>query len=159
MAVGVSGELLLVPLELLPVDVAIMMILQQYLTVLKRTVVAVGLARPPINNLGSIDAFAVGIDTGIKGVLQHRNDIAVSDRRPIERRHPLAVGGAWEMYLLGLEREMNLSGAAKFSEALENPAGDFLYAVIRIEAETDLPMPDIANRHGNSEFTSSGFGP
>ncbi len=54
---------------------------------------------------------------------------------------------------------MNLSGAAKFSEALENPAGDFLYAVIRIEAETDLPMPDIANRHGNSEFTSSGFGP
>ncbi len=90
-AKGVGGELLLVPLELLPVNVTIVMILQQYLTVLKGTMVAVGLACPAINNLGSVDAFAVGVDTGIEGVGQQRNDIAVSDRCPIEGRHPLAV--------------------------------------------------------------------
>ncbi len=91
MAVGVGSDLLLVPLELLPVDVAIMVTLQHYLTVLKRTMVTVGLARPAINNLGSIDGFAVGVDASIEGVLQHRNDIAVADWRPIKRRHPLAV--------------------------------------------------------------------
>jgi hypothetical protein len=63
------------------------------------------------------------------------------------------------MYLLGCKRQMHLAGAAKFSEALEDPADDFLHAAIRIEAETDLPMPDIADRHGNSEFTPSGLRP
>jgi hypothetical protein len=63
------------------------------------------------------------------------------------------------MHLLGLERQMHLPGAAKFAEALEDPAGDLLDAAIRIEAETDLSMPDIADRHGNPEFTSAGLGP
>jgi len=89
--IRVGGEMLLVPLELLPVDVALVMILQQDLAVPKRTIVPVGLARPAINDLGSIDAFAVGVGAGIERVLQHRNDIAVADWRPIERRHPLAV--------------------------------------------------------------------
>jgi hypothetical protein len=68
-----------------------MVVLQQDLAVLKRTMVAVGLARPAVNDLGLVDAFAVGVDAGIERVLQHRNDIAVSDWRPVERRHPLAV--------------------------------------------------------------------
>lgn len=68
-AVGVGGELLLVSLELLPVDVTFVVILQQDLTILKRAMVAVGLARPAVNNLGSVDAFAVGVDAGVEGVL------------------------------------------------------------------------------------------
>jgi hypothetical protein len=63
------------------------------------------------------------------------------------------------MYLLGLERQMHLPGAAKFAKALEDPAGDLLDAAIRIEAETNLPMPDKANRHGNPELTSASLGP
>src|SRR5271166_2768208 len=63
------------------------------------------------------------------------------------------------MHLLGLERQMHPAGAAKLAEALENPVGDFLHAAIRIEAETDLSMPDIADRHGDPEFASSGLGP
>jgi hypothetical protein len=63
------------------------------------------------------------------------------------------------MHPLGLERQMHLPGAAKFAEALEDPAGNLLDTAIRIETETDLPMPDKANRHGNSEFTSAGLGP
>src|ERR1700733_2880509 len=63
------------------------------------------------------------------------------------------------MHLLGLERQMHLPGAAKFAKALEDPAGDLLDAAVRIEAETDLSMPDIADRHGNPEFASTGLGP
>jgi len=54
---------------------------------------------------------------------------------------------------------VNLPGTAKFAEALKDSAGDFLHAAIWIEAETDLPMPDIADRHGNPEFTPSGLRP
>ena len=90
-AVRVGGELLLIAFKLLPVDVALVMILQQDLAVPKGTIVPVGLTRPAINDLSSIDAFAVGVGAGIERVLQHRDDIAVADWRPIESRHPLAV--------------------------------------------------------------------
>jgi hypothetical protein len=63
------------------------------------------------------------------------------------------------MHALDLERQMHLPGAAQFTEALENPAGDLLDAAIRIETQTDLPMPNIADRHGDSEFPSLGFRP
>jgi hypothetical protein len=53
----------------------------------------------------------------------------------------------------------HLPGTAELAEALEDPAGDLLDAAIRIEAETDLTMPDKANRHGNPEFASAGLGP
>jgi hypothetical protein len=61
--------------------------------------------------------------------------------------------------LFRFERQMHLPGAAKFAEALEDPAGDLLDAAIRIETETNLPMPDKANRHGNPELTSASLGP
>jgi hypothetical protein len=63
------------------------------------------------------------------------------------------------MHLFCLERQMHLPGTAEFAEALEDPPGDLLDAAIRIEAETDLPMPDKANRHRDSEFASAGLGP
>ena len=156
-AVGVGGKLLLIALELLPIDVALVMILQQDLAVLERTMVSVGLARPAIDDLGSIDTFAVGIGTGMERVLQQGDDIAVADRRPVERCHFFAVGRAREMHSLGLESQMHLPGTAQFAEALENPAGDFLDPAIRIEAQADLPMPDIADRHGNPEFPPAGL--
>ena len=63
------------------------------------------------------------------------------------------------MHPLGLERQMHLSGTAEFAEALEDPAGDLLDAAIRIETETNLPMPDKANRYRNPELTSARLGP
>ena len=61
------------------------------------------------------------------------------------------------MHPLGSERQMDLPSAAEFAEALENPAGDFLDTTIRIKAQTNLPIPDIADRHGNSKFPSAGL--
>jgi hypothetical protein len=59
------------------------------------------------------------------------------------------------MHLLGLERQVYLTGAPQFAEALENTPNNFLYAAIWIEAKTDLSVPDIANWHRNPEFTST----
>ena len=54
---------------------------------------------------------------------------------------------------------MHLPGTAKFPEALEDAAGDLPDAAIRIEAESDFPMRDIAYRYGNPEFTTASLGP
>jgi len=61
LGVIVDGELLLVPLELRPVNVAVMVILQQNLPLLKRLAVAVALAGPSVDDLGALLAFAVGV--------------------------------------------------------------------------------------------------
>ena len=54
---------------------------------------------------------------------------------------------------------MHLPAAAQFAEALKDRAGDFLNAAIRIEAEANLPMPDVADWYGKPELASSGLGP
>ena len=64
-ATRVGGEVLLIAFKPCPVDVALVMILQQDLAVAKGTIVPVGLTRPAINDLGSIDAFAAGVGAGI----------------------------------------------------------------------------------------------
>jgi hypothetical protein len=69
--IGVGGELRLIAFKLLPIDVALVMTLEQDLAVPKRTEVPVGLTRPAIDDLGSIDTFAVGVGAGIERVLQH----------------------------------------------------------------------------------------
>ncbi len=70
---SVDGKLLLIALELLPVEVALVIILQQDLAVLERTLVSAGLARSAINNLGSVDRSAVGARTGVEDASVHQN--------------------------------------------------------------------------------------
>jgi hypothetical protein len=63
--------LLLVPFELRPVDITVVVILQQNLPLLKRFAVAVALPRPSVDNLGALLAFAIGVDARIERVLEH----------------------------------------------------------------------------------------
>jgi len=70
LAVGVDRELLLVPLELRPVDVAVVVILEQNLPLLKRFVVAVALAGATVDDLRAFFTFAVGVSACIEWVLQ-----------------------------------------------------------------------------------------
>ncbi len=99
---SVAGKLLLVTLELSPVDVTFMMTLQKNFALGEGAIVAVRLASSTIDNLGAVFAFTIGVSTGVEGVLQHRNDIAVSDRHPFERDHPLAIRRARKMDAVGL---------------------------------------------------------
>ena len=52
--VGVGGDLRLIAFKLLPADVAFVMVLQQDLAVLERTIVPLGFTRTAINDLGSM---------------------------------------------------------------------------------------------------------
>jgi hypothetical protein len=81
----------LVPFELGPVDVAVVVILQQNLPLLKRLAVAIARSGTSIDDLGALLALAVGIGTRVKRVLEHGDDVAVADRRPLKADQLLAV--------------------------------------------------------------------
>jgi hypothetical protein len=118
--------LLLVSFELRPVDVAFVVILQQNLPFLKRFAVAVALAGTPVDDLGALLAFAVGVGARIERVLEHRDHIPVADRRPLEGDQLLAVGGPREVDLLGGHRQQHLPCAAQLAEPREDQPDHFL---------------------------------
>jgi hypothetical protein len=61
----------LVPFELRPIDIAVVVILQQNLPLLERSAVAVALAGPSVDDLGALLAFAIGVGACIERVLEH----------------------------------------------------------------------------------------
>ncbi len=67
--IGVGGELLLVAFELGPVDVTLVMLLEEDFTIFEGAVVAIGLAGAAINDLGAMLAFTVGVGACVERVL------------------------------------------------------------------------------------------
>src|SRR5207344_2283701 len=132
---------------------SLVMALQEDLAVFEGAVMAVGLPGAAIDNRGAVLALTVGIGAGIERILEHRDDVAVADRRPFERRHPLAIRGAGKVNALGPERQMGLPSAAKLPEAAEDQSGRFLNPHVGIEAQSDLAMPQVAYGDGNPQFS------
>jgi hypothetical protein len=99
-AVGIRRELLLVPLELGPVDVAFVMILEHDLPFLERLSVSVRLLRTPIDDRRAMLALPVDVGAGVEWILEDRYDVAIADRCPVERDHSLAIGRSRKMQLI-----------------------------------------------------------
>src|SRR3954447_935234 len=138
---GVRGELGLVPIKLPPIDVTLVVILEQDLPFFKPSAVAVALARAAIDDLGPLLAFAVGVCPSVEGVLQNRDDVAVADRRPIESAQLLAFRRSGKVDLIGRHREMHAASAAELTKSLEDLTDGFLDAQIRIEDTDKKTMP------------------
>jgi hypothetical protein len=68
-----------------------MVILQQNLTLLKRLSVPIALAEVAVDEFSALLAFAVGVSTRIKRILQHRDNISIADGTPLEGNHTLAI--------------------------------------------------------------------
>ena len=56
---------------------------------------------PSFDDGGALLAFSVDVNTRIEGVLEHRDDVAVANRYPIEAGHAALVGGPWEVDPIG----------------------------------------------------------
>src|SRR5208283_1088864 len=100
MAVGIRRELLLVPFELSPVDIALMVILEDDLPVFERLAAPVSLLRTPVDDRRAILAPPVDIGACVERILQDRDDVATANRRPVESDHSLAVGRPRKMELI-----------------------------------------------------------
>src|SRR5262245_47403096 len=68
------------------------MVLDEHLPGVHRPAMAIALARTAIDDRGALLALPVGVDTSIEGVLQNRDDIAIPDRPPLDRRQRPAIG-------------------------------------------------------------------
>ena len=114
--------------------------------------------RPPVDDRGALLAFAVGINAGIERVLEHRDHIAVTDRRPIEGNQLLAVGRPRKVDPLCEHRQQHLACAAELAKAGEDQPDDLLYPPVGVKTEADLAMPDIADRHADPQLAAARLG-
>src|SRR4051812_25830837 len=70
-------------LEPRPVDVALVVVADQYVPVRHRPVVARGLYRTPVHHPGPRLGSAEGVGTGIQGAVQDLHDAVVGGRPPV----------------------------------------------------------------------------
>ena len=62
------------------------------------------------------------------------------------------------MIPLRQHRQQDLAGAAQLAKASEDQSDYFLDLPVGIKAETDLAMPDVADRHADPQLAAPGFG-
>src|SRR3954465_472034 len=125
----------------------------------QRSAVAVALAGAALDDLGPLLAFAVGVCPSVDGVLQNRDDVAVADRRPIERDQLRASRRSGKVDLIGRRREMHAASAAELPKSPEDLTDGFLDAQIGIEAEAEIAMPDVSDRHADAQLATPCLGP
>src|SRR5882672_2342309 len=125
-AIRIGGKLLLIPFELSPIDIALVMLFEHDLPFVEGFAMAVGLVSASVDNLSALLAFAVNVSAGIERILQNGDHRAVADRRPVESHHPLSVRGARKMDLIGSHRQQHLSCTPQLAEAGEDEADRFL---------------------------------
>jgi len=72
---------------------------------------ATALAGAAVDDLGALLIFSEGVDSGVEGVFEHRDHIAIANRRPVEGHQLLAVGGTREVDLIRRHRQQDLPRA------------------------------------------------
>src|SRR3982074_1110882 len=119
-AVGVAREQRLIAFVLRPTDVALVMILDEYLPRTHWLAVAIALARTTIHDRGALLALAVTADAGIEGILQNREDVTIPDWPPFERGQRPAVRRVGKVGVLRRHPQQHLAGAPEFTELLKD---------------------------------------
>ena len=156
--VGIRREQFLVAFELGPLDIAFVVIVNHNLPLVKWLAMSVALASATIDDCRALLAFSVDVSAGVERVLQHRDDAAITDGRPIEAHQLFAIGRTRKVQLIGRHRQQHLARAAKLAEAREDQADRFLQAQIGIKPKADLAVPEVANGHADTQLSPPGFG-
>src|SRR5947209_12225400 len=108
----------------------------------------------PLDQRRVLLAFAVGIGPRVERVLQDRDDAAITNRSPLEAHQLLAIGGARKVHLFSSQRQQCLPCATVLTEARKDHTDCFLYPQVRIETQTDLAMPDVADPDADKQLTA-----
>src|SRR6266699_2619350 len=156
-AVGVAREQRLIAFVLRPTDVALVMILDEYLPRTHRLAVAIALARTTIDDRGALLALAVSVDAGIEGILQNRDDVTIPDWPPFERCQRPAVRRVGKVDVLRRHPQQHLAGAPEFTELLKDKPDHLLQPPIRIEAEANVPVPSVTDWTRDPQLAAPGL--
>src|SRR5262249_33803693 len=109
--ISVRRQQLLIALELAPLDVPFVVLLDDSLPPIKRLAMLVRRAHAAIDECRALLALPIGIRAGVERVLQYRDDVAVADGSPVKTHERLAIRGTREMHLLGGKRKQHLPRA------------------------------------------------
>jgi hypothetical protein len=150
LTIRVGRQLLLIAFELGPIDVAFMVIFEHNLAIFKRLGMAIALAGSAIDDLGALLALAVEVCPCVEGVLEDGDDVAIADRCPLETGQLLAVGWTRKVNSISGHRQQYLPRATEFAEPREDQPDRFLEPQVGIQAEADLPVPDVADRDADA---------
>ena len=156
--IGIPGELGLVALVGGPIDVAFVVLLEQNLPLLERLAVTVALTGAAVDDRGALLAFAIDVRPRVEGVLQHRDDVAVADRPPVEGNQRLAVGRPWKVDPVRRQGQQDLSRTPESLEARENQTDHLLHTQVGIQPQTGLAVPAIADRDPDAQLATARLG-
>ena len=81
----------MIALELAPLDVALVVILDDNLPSIERLLMMVRLAYAAIDERGAMLGLPIYVGACVKRVLQYRDHAAIADRRPVEAHPGLAI--------------------------------------------------------------------
>jgi transposase len=155
LAIGVRRKLPLVAIELVQVDVPEVMVPEHDLPFLDRLWVLIALAHSAVDQFGAIPTLAVAVGASVEGILEHRNDVAVTDRRPVKGDHLLAVGRSREVDSIGCHGHQDLTSTSQFAEPGEDKTNRLLQTYVGIKSEANVAIPDISDRSGNAQLAAS----
>src|SRR6266508_1022581 len=156
--VGVLGKHLLVLFELLPTDVAGMMVVNQHTPLLKRFVVPMRLTGPPAHDRRTVGGSAKHIGTGVDGTMQHFQKIVISGRLPLD---PCVIGlllDHRQLELLPVQPLHQLAHASQLTELPEYQTNSLADSLVWIHLDLAQFIPTVPGGQQKLEFSALGLG-
>src|SRR5215472_4043061 len=154
----IVGDHTLVPLELAPADITLVLILEQYIPFRLRAPQTAPDALATVLDAHSAHRAAKSIGASIDGVGQDVVDGVVErqppgDAAPLRRR--MACDG--QRNALVSQPHVHLTNAVEFSKLGKDQAQSFLHPLVRILLDSITPGPHIACRDTEKQRTATRF--
>jgi hypothetical protein len=159
LSVGVAPQAFLGVLEVIPRDIACVVIAQQNGPRRHGPRVTVALREPSFDELRPAARFSVGVGARIEGILQHTDDVAVGRLDPANRpRAAFGVGRPREQHAFAAHVVVDLPSALEPREQAEDSANRILDPAVGVHLQAGVEGPEIADGHGNAKFPALGLG-
>ncbi|SCB62372.1 hypothetical protein GA0061105_1495 [Rhizobium aethiopicum] len=151
--------MLLVTLVFAPTNVTFVMVPDHHLPATDGLAVPVTAPSPSIDDGSPLLALPIDVNAGVEGVFEDADHIAITYWHPYEVGHAPFIRRPREVNLIFRHRQQHLTRASKVVEAGEDGSNYLLQTQIRIEPKPGLPMPNVAERNGKSQFATARLRP
>ena len=152
LAVGVVGDQLLVPLELRPANVTLMVLRDQSLPAAPVALHASNHALAPVLDGYAGSPAAKGVGARINWVGQHVMDRRIDRQTPDDSVGGRSLSRSGQKDLLLPAPHQDLADRLKLRKLAKHQCDGLLYAAIRILLDTVSAGLHVADRHGEEEF-------
>jgi hypothetical protein len=140
-----------------PVNVALVIVLDEDAPVLDRPVVAAGLAGLPVDHPRPVRRPAEGVGAGIDGVVQHLHHAVVGRLAPRDLPQGAVALHHRELDVRRAQPQEDLAAAAELAELGEDQPDCLLDTLVGIHLDPVVLAPAEARRQGEAQLAPSGL--